>query len=184
MVPIFKNADSNDQLVAQAGSAVIMGTANKLSTSVLQKGAQGFSPAQAAEFAKTGQNLQKAQVAIAAGQLVGDVVTGWMQNETQKKFNNDRIAVMKEDQRLQQMSEEERLKFEERVAKAVNDVAKLRIYEEQLATLGVSSIEQSASIYREKIKNDSIAATRGYFIIGGIAALIFGGALYIYKKNN
>lgn len=184
MVPIFKNADSNDQLVAQAGSAVIMGTANKLSTSVLQKGASTLTAAEAAKMAQTSQNLQKASVAIAAGQLVGDVVTGLLQNKTQEKFNNDRIAVMKEDSRLQSMSAEQRLIFEEKVAKAVNDVARLRIYEEQLAALGVSGIQNTAEIYKAKIKNESIAKTRGYFIIGGIAALIFGGALYIYKKNN
>lgn len=182
MVPLYKNADS-DTLTAQAASVAIKSTANKLSSAVAQKTASGLTAAQAAQMAKTSQNLQIAQVAIAAGQLVGDVVTGFMQNETQKDFNNKKIEVMKEDARLQSMSDAERLQFEERVAKAVNDVAKLRIYEEQLAALGSTSIEQSASIYREKIKNDSIAKTRGYFIIGGIAALIFGGALYIYKKS-
>jgi len=184
MVPIFKNADS-DQLKAQAATVGIKTVANKASQKLLEKGASGgLSAAQAAEFAKTSQNLQTAQIAIAAGQFVGDVVTGLLQNKTQKKFNNDRIEVMKEDSRLKSMSAEQRLLFEERVANAVNDVAKLRIYEEQLASLGVAGIQNTAEIYKAKIKNDSIAKTRGYFIIGGVAALIFGGALYIYKKNN
>ena len=121
---------------------------------------------------------------MVAGQVVGDVVVGVLQNNTQRDFNNAKIDVMKEQIKAQSMSDAERLEFEKKVASAVNDVAKLRIYEEQLSKLGVTSIEQSASIYREKIKNDSIATTRGYFIIGGIAALIFGGAIYIYKQNN
>jgi len=130
------------------------------------------------------KDLQKAQLAIAIGHLVGDIGVGLLQNKTQKDFNKAKIEVMKEDSRLQALNAEQRLAFEERVSKAVNDVAKLRIYEEQLGKIGTSVIDSSASIYREKIKNDSIAATRGYFVIAGVAALIFGGALYIYKKNN
>ena len=183
MVNFYKNADS-DQLVAQASSQVIMSAANKLSTSALEKGASKMTAEQLASASKYAKNMQTAQIATQIGQVVGDVAVGLLQNKTQKDFNNAKIDVMKEDSRLQAMSAEERLKFEERVAKAVNDVAKLRIYEEQLGKLGVGVIDSSASIYREKIKNDSIAKTRGYFIIGGIAALIFGGALYIYKKNN
>ena len=183
MVNLYKNADS-DQLVAQASSQVIMSAANKLSTSALEKGASKMTAEQLASASKYAKNMQTAQIATQIGQVVGDVAVGLLQNKTQKDFNNAKIDVMKEDSRLQAMSAEERLKFEERVAKAVNDVAKLRIYEEQLGKLGVGVIDSSASIYREKIKNDSIAKTRGYFIIGGIAALIFGGALYIYKKNN
>lgn len=130
------------------------------------------------------KNLQKAQLATQIGQVVGDIGVGLLQNKTQKDFNKARIEVLKEDSRLQALSEEQRLALDEKIAKAVNDVAKLRIYEETLGTIGVGVIDSSASIYREKIKNDSIAKTRGYFILGGIAALIFGGALYIYKKNN
>lgn len=130
------------------------------------------------------KNLQKAQLATQIGQVVGDIGVGLLQNKTQKDFNKARIEVLKEDSRLQALSAEQRLALDEKIAKAVNDVAKLRIYEETLGTIGVGVIDSSASIYREKIKNDSIAKTRGYFILGGIAALIFGGALYIYKKNN
>jgi len=130
------------------------------------------------------KDLQTAQIATQIGQVVGDVAVGLLQNKTQKDFNKAKIEVLKEDSRLQALSAEQRLAFEERVAKAVNDVAKLRIYQEQLGAIGVGVIDSSASIYREKIKNDSIAKTRGYFVIAGVAALIFGGALYIYKKNN
>jgi mannitol-specific phosphotransferase system IIBC component len=128
--------------------------------------------------------MRGAAVAAQVGQVVGDVVVGLLQNKTQKDFNNAKIAVLKEDSRLKALSQEQRQALDEKVAKAVNDVAKLRVYEETLATIGVGVIDSNASIYREKLKNDAIAKTRGYFIIGGIAALIFGGALYIYKKNN
>ena len=128
--------------------------------------------------------MQTAQIATGVGQVVGDVVVGLIQNKTQKDFNKARIEAMKEDSRLQALSAEQRLALDEKIAKAVNDVAKLRIYEETLGTIGVGVIDSNASIYREKLKNESIAQTRGYLIIGGIVVLIFGGALYMYKKNN
>jgi hypothetical protein len=134
--------------------------------------------------ATASKGLQTAQIATGIGQVVGDIAVGLLQNKTQKDFNKAKIDVLKEDSRLQALNAEQRLAFEERVAKAVNDVAKLRVYQEQLGIIGVGVIDSSASIYREKIKNDSIAKTRGYFIIAGVMALVFGGALYIYKKNN
>jgi len=137
-----------------------------------------------ANAAQAAKQMQTAQIATQIGQVVGDVAVGLLQNKTQKDFNKAKIEVLKEDSRLQALNAEQRLAFEERVSKAVNDVAKLRIYQEQLGAIGVGVIDSSASIYREKIKNDSIAKTRGYFVIAGVAALIFGGALYIYKKNN
>jgi hypothetical protein len=137
-----------------------------------------------ANASQAAKQMQTAQIATGIGQLVGDIGVALLQNKTQKDFNKARIEVLKEDSRLQALSAEQRLAFEERVSKAVNDVAKLRIYQEQLGEIGVGVIDSSASIYREKIKNDSIAKTRGYFVIAGVAALIFGGALYIYKKNN
>jgi hypothetical protein len=149
-----------------------------------QAGAVSGAASAASSVANATKGLQVAQIATGIGQVVGDVAVGLLQNKTQKDFNKARIEVMKEDSRLQSLSAEKRLALEEKIAKAANDVAKLRIYEETLGTVGVGVIDSSASIYREKIKNDSIAKTRGYFIIGGIAALIFGGALYIYKKNN
>jgi hypothetical protein len=149
-----------------------------------QSGAVSGVASTASSVATATKGLQIAQIATGIGQVVGDIGVGLLQNQTQRDFNNAKIAVMKEDSRLQALSAEERLAFDKKVASAVNDVAKLRVYEEQLGKLGVGTIDSSASIYREKIKNDSIAKTRGYFVIAGVAALIFGGALYIYKKNN
>jgi hypothetical protein len=149
-----------------------------------QAGAVSGAASTASSVATATKGLQVAQIATGIGQIVGDVAVGLIQNKTQKDFNKAKIDVLKEDSRLQALSAEQRLAFEERVAKAVNDVAKLRIYQEQLGVIGVGAIDSSASIYREKIKNDSIAKTRGYFIIAGVMALVFGGALYIYKKNN
>ncbi len=136
-----------------------------------------------ANATKAASDLGKAQIAVQIGQLVGDIGVALIQNKTQKDFNKAKIEVLKEDSRLQALSAEQRLAFEERVSKAVNDVAKLRIYQEQLGAIGVGAIDSNASIYREKIKNDSIAKTRGYFVIAGVAALLFAGALYIYKKK-
>jgi len=151
---------------------------------MVYKNQAGTAASAASSVANASKGLQVAQIATGIGQVVGDVAVGLLQNKTQKDFNKAKIEILKEDSRLQALSAEQRLAFEERVAKAVNDVAKLRVYQEQLGIIGVGVIDSSASIYREKIKNDSIAKTRGYFIIAGVMALVFGGALYIYKKNN
>lgn len=128
--------------------------------------------------------MKGAAIAAQVGQVVGDVVVGLIQNKTQKEYNSAKIAVMKEDSRLKALNDEQRLALDEKIAKAVNDVAKLRIYEETLGTIGVGVIDSNASIYREKLKSAGAAQTRGYLIIGGLAALLIGGAIYIYKKNN
>ena len=93
-----------------------------------------------------------AMIASAVGNLVGDVVTGFIQDKTQKEYNNARIAQLKDDSRLRQLTSEQRLALDEKIANAVNDVAKLRIYEEAVSNLGVTSIETTASIYTQKLK--------------------------------
>jgi hypothetical protein len=156
MVAIYKNFDFTN-----AGSAV-----------------------QAANATKAAGNLQKAQVATQIGQVVGDIAVGLLQNKTQQDFNKAKIEVMKEDVRLKALTDEQRLELDKKIANAVNDVAKLRVYEETLSSIGVGVINANKDIYVQKIKNDSIAQTRGYFIIGGIVVLLLGATLYIYKKNN
>jgi len=142
------------------------------------------SAVQAANATKAASNLGKAQVATQIGQVVGDIGVGLLQNKTQKDFNKAKIEVLKEDIRLKALTEEQRLELDKKIANAVNDVAKLRVYEETLSTVGIGVINANKDIYVQKLKNESIAKTRGYYIIGGIVVLLLGATLYIYKKNN
>lgn len=126
---------------------------------------------------------QQLGVAMAIGQVVGDVTTALLQNKTQKDFNNARIAQLKDDSRLNQLNEEQKLVLQKKIANAVNDVARLRIYEETIADLGAASIYASASVYAERLKAQSAAETRGYIVLAGLAALLIGGTIYIVKKK-
>lgn len=122
-------------------------------------------------------------VAMAIGQVVGDVTVALLQNKTQKQFNNARLAQLKDDSRLNQLNEEQKLILQKRIANAVNDVARLRIYEETIGDLGTASIYASASVYAERLKAQSAAETRGYIVLAGLAALLIGGTIYIVKKQ-
>jgi hypothetical protein len=131
------------------------------------------------------QQKQSAQlgVAMAVGQLVGDLTVGLLQNKTQRDFNKGRLAQLEEDSRLKQLNEEQKLVLQKKIANAVNDVARLRIYEETIADLGAASIYASASVYAERFKAQSAAETRGYIVLAGLAALLIGGTIYVVKKN-
>lgn len=131
------------------------------------------------------QQKQSAQlgVATAVGQVVGDLAVGLLQNKTQRDFNKARLAQLENDSRLKQLNEEQRIALEKRIANAVNDVARLRIYEETVADLGAASIYASASVYAERLKAQSAAETRGYIVLAGLAALLIGGTIYVVKKQ-
>lgn len=134
-------------------------------------------------MATPAQQSAQLGVAMAIGQVVGDVTVALLQNKTQKQFNNARLAQLKDDSRLNQLNEEQKLVLQKRVANAVNDIARLRIYEETIADLGVASIYASASVYAERLKSQSAAETRGYIVLAGLAALLIGGTIYIVKNK-
>lgn len=160
MTPIYKN---------EVGTAVASTVASKAATA-----------------GKVAQVSKGAQVATMVGQVVGDVVVGLIQNKTQKDFNKGKLAQLQEDSRLNQLSAEQRLAFEKKVANAVNDVAKLRIYQEELGDLGVASIQSTASIYAAKLQGDAQkekAKTLGSFILIGGGVLVLLGAVYLLKKK-
>jgi hypothetical protein len=130
--------------------------------------------------------FQKAQLATMAAQVVGDVVVGLIQNKTQKDFNKGKLEQLKEDSRLNQLSAEQRLAFEKKVANAVNDVAKLRIYQEELGDLGVASIQSTASIYAAKLQGDTQlekSKTIGTFVLIGGGALVLLGLVYLLRRK-
>jgi len=130
--------------------------------------------------------FQTAQLGTMAAQVVGDIFVGLIQNKTQKDFNKGKLAQLKEDSRLNQLTEEQRLAFDKKVANAVNDIAKLRVYQEELGDLGVASIQSTASIYAAKLQGDAIlekSKTIGTFILIGGGALLLLGAVYLLRKK-
>jgi hypothetical protein len=130
--------------------------------------------------------MQTAQLATMAAQVVGDVVVGLIQNKTQKDFNKGKLEQLKEDSRLNQLTAEQRLAFDKRVANAVNDIAKLRIYQEELGDLGVASIQSTASIYAAKLQGDALlqkSKTIGTVVLIGGGALLLLGAVYLLRKK-
>lgn len=124
------------------------------------------------------------QAAADIGKVVGDVVVGLIQNKTQKDFNKAQIKAMENDSRLKQLSDSQRLALDTAISKAVNDTARLRIYNEVLSSLGVAEIESTGKIYEQKIK---IAAapqkTMTYIVVGVGAILIISTVLIIRKKQ-
>jgi hypothetical protein len=142
------------------------------------------SAVKAANATKAASNLGKAQVATQIGQVVGDIAVGLLQNKTQQDFNKAKIEVLKEDVRLKALTDEQRLELDKKIANSVNDVAKLRVYEETLGTVGVGVINANKDIYVQKLKNDSKTKTTGYYIIGGIVVLLLGATVLIYLKKN
>ena len=129
--------------------------------------------------------LKKLSVFTAIGQVVGDVVVGVIQNQTQKDFNAARISQLKEDSRLQSLSAEERLAFDKKVASAINDTARLRVYEEQLGNLGVATIQSTASEYAAKLKGTTYDSQKiGNAVLIGGGLLVAGTMIYLFKKKN
>jgi hypothetical protein len=130
--------------------------------------------------------FQKAQLGTMAAQVVGDVVVGLIQNKTQKDFNKGKLEQLKEDSRLNQLSAEQRLAFDKKVANAVNDIAKLRVYQEELGDLGVASIQSTASIYAAKLQGDAQlekSKTIGTLVLIGGGALLLLGVVYLLRKK-
>jgi hypothetical protein len=131
------------------------------------------------------QKIGMGQVAAQVGQVVGDVVVGLIQNKTQKQYNAARIAQLENDSRLQALSAEERLAFDKKVASAVNDTARLRIYEEQIGNLGVATIQSTASLYAAKLQGVSSDKSKkiGYAVLIGGGLLVAGTIIYLFKKK-
>lgn len=122
-------------------------------------------------------------VAQAAGRLVGDVVVGFMQSKTQRDFNKAKIQQMESDSRLKLLTNTQRIALDKEIANAVNDTAKLRIYEETLSNLGVASIQTSGEIYKEKIKAAAAPNKTIIYITVGIGAALLVATVYLLRKD-
>jgi hypothetical protein len=122
-------------------------------------------------------------VAQAAGRLVGDVVVGAMQSKTQRDFNKAKIEQMASDSRLKLLTDTQRLALDKQIANAVNDTAKLRIYEETLSNLGVAAIQSSGDLYKEKIKAAASPNKTMIYITVGIGAALLVASVYLLRKD-
>jgi len=119
----------------------------------------------------------------AGGKIIGDVVVGLMQTKTQRDFNKAKIEQMASDSRLKLLTDTQRLALDKQIANAVNDTAKLRIYEETLSNLGVAAIESSGDLYKEKIKAEAAPNKMIYITVGIGAALIIATVFLLSKKD-
>jgi methylthioribose-1-phosphate isomerase len=122
-------------------------------------------------------------VGAAAIAATATLAVGVIQNETQKKANNAAIANMKEDQRLKLLSSTQKAALDYRIANAQDDVAKLAIYEQTLASISGSTLSSVGSIYAAGVasKSKQNYLQKSVFIAGGF--LLLGGAYYQLKKK-
>jgi hypothetical protein len=119
----------------------------------------------------------------AGGKLVGDVVVGLMQSKTQRDFNKAKIEQMESDSRLKLLTNTQRIALDKQIANAVNDTAKLRIYEETLSNLGVAAIQSSGELYKEKIKAAASPNKTMIYITVGIGAALLVASVYLLRKD-
>lgn len=128
----------------------------------------------------------------AASRFASDIIIGSMKNKTQQQYDAARIEQMKNDSALKRLTDAERLALDKAIASAVNDTAKLRIYEEAIAQTSVSSIESSASIYNEKIKAQAAVQSAALsqkkdntkiYVLSGIGAVLIISTVILLKNK-
>lgn len=124
-----------------------------------------------------------AAIVAAAITATATLAVGVIQNDTQRKANNAQIAIMKEDQRLKLLSQAEKQALDYRVANAQNDVDKLKIYEDTLASLGGSLNISTGNIYAAGVasKSQQNYIQRSMILAGGI--MLLGGTIYQLRKK-
>jgi hypothetical protein len=114
---------------------------------------------------------------------VATLTVGVIQNDTQVKANRAAIANMKEDQKLKLLSASEQAALNFRVANAQDDLSKLALYEEALATVGGASNRAIGDIYAAGVESKSKQnfLQRSVLIAGGI--MLIGGTIYQLRKK-
>jgi hypothetical protein len=123
-------------------------------------------------------------IAAAAITATATIAVGVIQDGTQRKANNAAIANMQEDQRLKLLSEAQRQALDYRVANAQNDVDKLKIYEDTLASIGGSTRISLGNVYAAGVasKSQQNYIQRSIILAGGI--MLVGGTLYQLRKKS
>jgi len=114
---------------------------------------------------------------------VATVGVGVIRDQTQRKLNRATIAKMQEDSRLNFLNSTQKTALEYRVANAQNDLERLRIYEETLATIGGAATTSIGNIYAAGVasKSQQNYLQKSVLLASGI--MLLGGTIYQLRKK-
>jgi hypothetical protein len=114
---------------------------------------------------------------------VATVGVGVIRDQTQRKLNRATIAKMQEDSRLNFLNSTQKTALEYRVANAQNDLERLRIYEETLASIGGAATTSIGNIYAAGVasKSKQNYLQKSVLLAGGI--MLLGGTIYQLRKK-
>lgn len=114
---------------------------------------------------------------------VATVGVGVMRDQTQRKLNRASIAKMQEDSRINFLNSTQKTALEYRVANAQNDLERLRIYEETLASIGGAATTSIGNIYAAGVasKSQQNYLQKSVLLAGGV--MLLGGTIYQLRKK-
>lgn len=114
---------------------------------------------------------------------VATLGVGVMRDQTQRKLNRASIAKMQEDSRLNFLNSTQKTALEYRVANAQNDLERLRIYEETLASIGGAATTSIGNIYAAGVasKAQQNYLQKSVLLAGGV--MLLGGTIYQLRKK-
>jgi hypothetical protein len=124
-----------------------------------------------------------AGIIAAAITAVATVGVGVIRDQTQRKLNRATIAKMQEDSRLNFLNSTQKTALEYRVANAQNDLERLRIYEETLASIGGAATTSIGNIYAAGVasKSQQNYLQKSVLLAGGV--MLLGGTIYQLRKK-
>ena len=124
-----------------------------------------------------------AGIVAAAITATATLAVGVMRDQTQRKINRATIAKMQEDSRIQFLSSTQKTALDYRVANAQNDLERLRIYEETLATIGGAATTSIGNIYAAGVasKSQQNYLQKSVLLAGGV--MLLGGTIYQLRKK-
>ncbi len=111
------------------------------------------------------------------------LAVGVIRDQTQRKLNRATIAKMQEDSRIQLLSSTQKTALDYRVANAQNDLERLRIYEETLASIGGAATTSIGNIYAAGVasKSQQNYLQKSVLLAGGV--MLLGGTIYQLRKK-
>jgi hypothetical protein len=124
-----------------------------------------------------------AGIIAAAITATATLAVGVIRDQTQRKINRASIAKMQEDSRLNFLNSTQKTALEYRVANAQNDLERLRIYEETLASIGGAATTSIGNIYAAGVasKSQQNYLQKSVLLAGGV--MLLGGTIYQLRKK-
>ena len=124
-----------------------------------------------------------AGIVAAAITATATLAVGVIKDQTQRKLNRATIAKMQEDSRIQFLSTTQKQALDYRVANAQNDLERLRIYEETLASIGGAATTSIGNIYAAGVasKSQQNYLQKSVLLAGGV--MLLGGTIYQLRKK-